>query len=257
MSRTTQPPVAVPASYPCSTFFVDESAAKASGGSYFVVGAIKTRQPGKLLRSLRQVRDETEYDSEFKFSCITRGKLTTYFKLIDALHASDAHLVATVVDRGLSDPFHKNEAEWTTHARLTAKLLVGCLNARELGTALLDSRSTPVGVSFGDTVRSMANHRLGSLGLVSVMCADSRANDGLQLADLVAGAVNHQRRGSPNAKLSHKGRVAARLAEAFAVPSFREDYRDGRVNVMTLGATEKSSRPGNMHVVPSIVQPTA
>lgn len=69
------------------------------------------------------------------------------------------------------------------HARVIAKLLVGNLNSRELGAAILDRRSTPVGVAFDDTVRAMVNKRLKSVGLVSAVCADSNCTDGLQIAD--------------------------------------------------------------------------
>jgi hypothetical protein len=60
-------------------------------------------------------------------------------------------------------------------------------------------------------------------------------NDGVQLADLVSGAVAHQRgQGNRTASpTSHKGKAAARLAAAFGLNSF-EDVRNDRVNVATL-----------------------
>ncbi|MBO0882751.1 MAG: DUF3800 domain-containing protein [Mycobacterium sp.] len=227
--------------YPCATFFVDESAARASSGSFFVVGAIKLRKPGRLLRAVEHIRDKYEYDGEFKFSRITRGKLTTYYKVIDALEESDAHLTACVVDCSkTSNPFHSDDPEWQVHARVTAKLLVGSINSRELASAVLDKRTTPVGIAFDDTVRSMVNQRLKSVGLVSAVCADSESTDGLQLADLVAGAVAHQRRADSNTN-SNKGRVAARLAAAFGVQSPGTDVRNDRVNVLTHGARQAPS----------------
>ncbi|KLL96009.1 hypothetical protein NJ76_20160 [Rhodococcus sp. IITR03] len=228
--------VHIPTSYPCSTFFVDESTSKASGGSFFVVGAVKLRKPGKLLRSIAAIRDRyTEHKDELKFSTITRGRLPMYNAIIDALEESDARLLATVVDRtAASSPFSSSEAEWITHARVTAKLLVGSLNARELGVAVIDQRSTPVESAFDETVRSMANQRLKSIGFVSVVCADSRSSHGLQLADLVAGAVAHQRVSKDPNSGNHKATVARRLASAFGVSSFVTDQRTNRVNVLTL-----------------------
>ncbi|WP_419179305.1 DUF3800 domain-containing protein [Mycolicibacter engbaekii] len=226
----------VPPGYPCSTFFVDESAARASSGSFFVVGAVKLRKPGKLLRAIEDIRDKFSHDSEFKFTRISRGKLTTYYKVIDALEDSDAHITACVVDRSKDpNPFNCRDPEWMVHARITAKLLIGSLNSRELASAVLDRRTTPAGIAFDDTVRSMVNQRLRSVGLVSAICADSVCTDGLQLADLVAGAVAHQRRADSSAN-SHKGRVAARLAAAFGVDTFGSDQRTDRVNVLTHGS---------------------
>jgi Protein of unknown function (DUF3800) len=41
--------------------FVDESAVKASAGRFFVVGAVKVRKPGQLLRSVQDIRDRHGY----------------------------------------------------------------------------------------------------------------------------------------------------------------------------------------------------
>jgi len=163
----------------------------------------------------------------------------TFNAVIDALESSDAHIAACVVDRSKSgNPFKCGDDEWEVHARIAAKLLVGILNPRELASAVVDKRSTPVGTAFDDTVRRMVNRRLKSTGLVSAVCADSKSTDGLQLADLVAGAVAHQRRSdsSPN---SNRGRVAARLAAAFGVESFGSDVRTERVNVQLHGASRR------------------
>ncbi len=237
--------VTVPPRYPCSVFYVDESAAKESSGNFFVVAAVKVRKPGLLTREIRRIRDEQEYEGEFKFSRITRGKLPIFCRLVDAMEASDAHIMATVVDRSLgNDPFDASEPEWTTHARITAKLLAGNIAKRELCSALMDERSTPVGAAFDDTVRAMTNQRLGATGLVSAVCVDSCTCDGVQLADLVAGAVALQRRphkGRTNLN-SHKAKIAARLASAFEVPDFA-DVRTNRVNVLTHGTvTGKTKR---------------
>lgn len=206
-----------------------------------MVGAVKVRKPGKLLRAIEDVRDKHGHDSEFKFSRISRGKLTTFYKVIDVLEASDAHITACVVDRSNSgNPFDCDDPEWRVHARITAKLLVGSLNERELGSAILDKRSTPADIAFDDTVRAMVNQRLRSIGLVTAVCADSQCNDGLQLADLVAGSIAYQRRSDATAN-NHKGRVAGRLAAAFGVENFTIDRRTDRVNVLTHGTRRQPS----------------
>jgi Protein of unknown function (DUF3800) len=227
----------VPLKYPTALIYVDESAVKASGGRFFVIGAVKVRRPGQLMRVVRDIRDRHDFREEFKFSKISRGKFPVFCELIDALEQSDAHIAACVVDRDKgADPFAGNSAEWLAHARITATLIVGILNRRELASVLLDEISTPKGCAFDDTVRGMVNRRMRATSLVTAACVDSACNDGVQLADLVAGAVAHQRGqgGGATSPTSHKGKIAARLAAAFAVSSFN-DVRTDRVNVATLG----------------------
>jgi hypothetical protein len=235
--------VDAPANYPCATFFVDESSAKESAGTFFVVGAIKLRKPGVFLREIQSIRDNLDYSGELKFSRISRGRLPIYFRIIDALAESDARIAANVVKRSVSDPFRGTDPEWKVHARITAQLLVGNINSREFSSAIIDHRSTPSSVAFDDAVRNMVNQRLGSLGLVSAVCADSQCTDGLQLADLIAGAVAHQRRAVAGSN-SHKAKVAARLASAFDVTTFACDQRTDRVNVRTASSRNKSPRGG-------------
>lgn len=231
--------VRIPPGYPTALIYMDESTAKASGGRFFVVGAVKVRRSGQLMRTIRDLRDRHGFYDEFKFSRISRGKFSIFCELIDVLEQSDAHIAAAVIDRthGTDDPFRSESPDWVVHARIMAKLFVGMINRRELVSALIDEVSTPRDCAFDDTVREMVNRRLGATSLISAACVDSTCNDGVQLADLVAGAVAHQRGAaslttSPN---SHKGKIAARLAAAFDIASFANDARNGRVSVATLG----------------------
>jgi len=113
---------------------------------------------------------------------------------------------------------------------------VGIINKRGLAAALLDQVTTPRGCAFDDTVRDMVNARMRATSLIAATCVDSACNDGVQLADLVAGAVAHQcgQSASTARPSSHKGKIAARLAAAYGVPSLC-DIRTDRVNVATLG----------------------
>ena len=229
--------VEVPPRYPTALIFVDESAVKVSAGRFFVVGAVKVRRSGQLLRAVQDIRDRHGYLDEFKFSKVTRARIPVFSELVDILEQSDAHIAACIVDRSNgTDPFASSDPQWVAHARVAAKLIVGVINRRELAAALIDQVSTPRGSAFDDTVRDMVNKRMKSTSLVAATCVDSACNDGVQLADLVAGAVAHQcgqvaGTAHPN---SHKGKIAARLAAAYGLKNLG-DVRTDRVNIATLG----------------------
>jgi len=236
-----KPTVVVPKDYPTSLIFMDESGSKSGAGNFFVMSAVKSRDPGKLMRSVKSVRDRNNFTSEFKFGDITKGALPAYFDLVDAVAESDAHIAACVVDRAQSDPFTKGQAEWEHHAKIATGLLIGCINRRELVSVVMDGISTPTGIALDDKIRTRVNRKFNSISVVAALCADSRTSDGLQIADLVASAIAFERRQQSGVSgrrvpstTSPKAKVASRLMAAFSVSSF-DDYRDGRVNIATWG----------------------
>ena len=250
--------VRVPPRYPTSLIFIDESGSKATASQFFVVAAVKVREPGKLSQAIRDVRDSTAFRSELKFSGITRGTLPVYYSLIDELERSDAHIAACVVQGDVHNPFTGQKQAWQVHAEIISQLLVGCINRRELVGVLLDGITTPRGCSLEDTVRRMANRRLGGTSVVSAACLDSQTNDILQVADMVAGAILHERRLSvsgPPKTISNKGKVALRLAAALDRPGLA-DGRDSRVNIQTYRGRSTARSPGRVLQLPSRAAPT-
>lgn len=148
--------VHVPPMYPTVLFYVDESAVTVSAGRFFVVGAVKVRKPGQLMRAVQDVRDRHGYSEEFKSSRISRGRFPVFCELIDVLEQSDAHIGACIVDRTKgADSFCSSDPQWVAHARITARLLIGMINRRELTSALIDQATTPKGCAFDDAVREM------------------------------------------------------------------------------------------------------
>lgn len=210
--------------------YTDDSGVKAGGRRLLVIGGIKVRRHGALMRAIRQVRDQSGFNGEFKFTGINKGSVSAYYGMIDALEDSDAHLIACVTNRpGVG------EAGWRFYAEVTARLLRGNINRRELVGVLMDTISTPQGVGFDDVVRGKVNKHFDSTSIVSAACLDSRSSDGLQVADLVAGAVAFERRlvaGESGKPTSIKGRVVNRLKEAFGGVDLM-DCRTERVNIQT------------------------
>lgn len=113
--------------------------------------------------------------------------------------------------------------------------MTGNVNRNEHVSVLIDIMSTPRGIAFEDVVRGRVNKRLGSTQVTSSACLDSRSSDGLQVADLIAGAVAFERRrlaGESGGTNSPKARIVNRLKEAFGGIDLT-DTRTDRVNIQT------------------------
>jgi Protein of unknown function (DUF3800) len=117
-------------------------------------------------------------------------------------------------------------------------LLVASINKRELVTALIDEVSSPKEVAYADVVKDRVNRRLGATAVISAVCLDSKSNDMLQVADLVAGAVAYDRglrAATYKPRSDEKRRLALRVKAALGCADF-EDGRTSLVNVATFRA---------------------
>ncbi|MGO1591959.1 MAG: DUF3800 domain-containing protein [Ancrocorticia sp.] len=221
--------------------FIDESGSKSSHSKFFVLGLVKVRDSGQLMRELRGVRERHHFKGEFKFSAVTRDTKQVYFEAIEQLAQADVRIGAYVFDKATADPFQGRQA-WEAQRECVSKLVRGNTNRGELLSAHLDLITTPSGVSLADQVKSQVNQQLQCMTVVSCLDLDSRSTDGLQMADLVAGSVSYARRAwsgeSPDlpGQRSDKGELAQRLRRCFDLESFDDTtLRSGRVNIRTAG----------------------
>jgi hypothetical protein len=234
--------LAVPLGSPCSTIFVSAAARAAPPGACYVITALKVRTAGRLMRQVRSIRDRHADADELTFAAVSQARLLVVTEVIDALSASDARISAIVVDgqAGGDHPLAHEGTRWAHTARLTARLLQGSIARGELASAIIDDVSTPADDAFDETVRELTNARRGATVLVSALSAERRASDGLQLADLVAGAIAYQRRSTardtddrdPADPADPQGQAAARLADSFGVADFRTDRLTNRVDLV-------------------------
>jgi Protein of unknown function (DUF3800) len=247
VSETSSPqPVRVPLRYQTSVIYIDESGV-ATKEPIFVVAALKVRRHGQFSRAIRAVRERTGYESEFHWSTVSRGGLPAYFELIDTLANSDAHFAATVVDRARYNPADKWPSLWEAHAQVVSQLLIGCINRSELVGVLMDTISTPSDVAIEDYVRAIVNNRLASTSVVTAACLNSKASDGLQAVDLLAGALAWERRCSISGQRpsgSHKAKLADRIRTRFNFDPLL-DGRTPRTNVLTLRGLPPARRSGS------------
>lgn len=176
-----------PVDTPVSDMFIDESGPKSSRSKFFVLGMVKVRDTGKLLRSIRAIRERRRFFGEFKFSSVTRDTKPAYLEAIEELADSNVRIGAYVFDKQAADPF-QDIAAWEAQGAGVSRLVRGNTNKGELLSVYMDVVTTPTGVSLPDFVKSKVNTTLGCMTVVSCLDLDSRSTNALQMADLVAGS---------------------------------------------------------------------
>ena len=224
------PKVHLPLETRCATYFVDEAGTKGSQGQYFVTAAVKTEDPDRLLRGFEAVRQESNYTNadELKFGRVSKGSLSILRKIVDDAVASGARFGIFVLDKRHFDPW-ENVEQWRGHLFATERLLRGMTTRRELGVALMDHISVPKEVSYGKEILDRINGRMGNRRFISAVSLDSRTCPGLQVADIVASAAYHYRRGVEDVGQAEylrsqtpKAQLARYVAESLGLGDFSD-----------------------------------
>lgn len=240
--QTTQQFFRLPANVPVSSIYIDESGARNSRGGFFVVGFIKVREPAQLSRKVRDVRQRHNFTSEIHFSQITKRNIDFYFDIVETLATADVRVGGSVYDSKRS--FTNATETWKQQARMATQLVVGNVNRGEFVNVFMDMVQTPKDKTFAKHVKAEANRRLASRCVLEAYDVDSRATDLLQLADIVASAINFERKqANPKHPTTPKGRVAARLRRALEIDSFA-DISEGKVNIMTMIPVDRNPSQG-------------
>ncbi|MGC4792213.1 DUF3800 domain-containing protein [Micromonospora sp. DT178] len=212
-------------SHPTSVAFFDESGA-ISSDRFFTVGLLRVPDHSALLKQVKQLRKAHKYWEEFKWSSIKASNKTAVTDLIDLL-LSSATFSCFVADRHTADPVARFGDTFAAYGKLATQLLIGSIRPYELVSVLADNYSAPNHISFETTVREECNRRLQRLAVVSVVQVDSGATEGLQLVDILTGAVAHSFRADCGlAKHNNlKGRVAAHLRAELGIVSLQQGHK--------------------------------
>lgn len=210
---------ALPVLHRTAAIFVDESGI-ARQSPILAMGALKFRGGyGLVVNEIELLRERSDWRSEAHFSNVTRVRAHLYRELVGILAQSDATFRCLVLDTRERDPFASKRPAWKTHAQLAISTLTDAIAPGEIASATLDHLTVPLDVNYEAYVRAAVNRQLDRLGLATTCRMDSKACWGIQLADVLTGAVAHHYRqayGDRSATAgSPRGQVAACVAERF------------------------------------------
>jgi hypothetical protein len=216
-----------------ASFWLDDSGSRGQAHRGFVIGGIKTRHSDLLQRAIHGVRDKHGHAGELKFANVNERNMPRYRALVDVLRDSDVHIVASVLNTDGWNPF-KGQEHWIGQTAIVADIVASCLNRNEVASVYMDGISTPLNVALGELVKRHSNGRLQGHRVTAAVSLDSRSNDVLQAADLIAGAIRYLRFETPRDG-SPKLELALYVCSAFGVLDF-SDRSSQRIRIKTLSA---------------------
>lgn len=247
-------------SHPCATAFLDESGA-IPRDRIFGVGLLKASEPSRLLRAVQKERDRAHWYKELKFTDVTASVLPVMKSIIDvALRPGLTEFWSFVADRQVADPIERFGSAWGAYGKLAEQLVTSSIHTDgELVSVLADNYSTPDTILFEEDLKRSVNRRQGRLAVTSVCRLDSKAADGLQLADLLTSAVAFEFRAALGlaSPTSPKGQLAAHVRQRLGTTSCLTGWRNAAHSVAIYEHGVWSSPPPRRRVARRAVDPAA
>jgi len=154
---------------------------------------------------------------------VKKGTAHFYREAVRVLYASGCRFSCLVADKAKKNPMKPGLESWKNYAQMTI-LAVGDLITwkRPLLSVVVDNLSTPAEVNYEGYIATAINTKHSYLAVAGINRMNSRACWGLQMADVLTGAVVHQYRQTrdPSAKPgSVKGQLAADIASMWGLDS--------------------------------------
>ena len=237
--------------HPTSVAFFDESGL-ISKDRFFTVGLLRVTDSAALLKEVKALRKRTSYWDEFKWSGITAANRPVFEDLFTLLIQSSARFSCFVADRHVADPVSRFGNAFWAYEKLATQLLIGSVRPYEIVSVLADNYSAPDRRSFEATVKTECNARLGRLAVASVVQVDSKATEGLQLVDVLTGAVGYNFKTSVGLAggNSHKAGVTQHVLSLLRASTLREGFASNRFKVNVYEHAEWLKRQGAAKVTP-------
>jgi len=252
ISATTSS-LSLPVDHPTSVVYLDETGG-ISNERFFGIGCLKLGDASALLRAMQKLRDVEEFHEELKWATLAKAELVERApgfarKAIDlVLGSGEAFFSCLIADRQTVNVVARYGSPWKAYEQLAVDLLVELIDEQEIVTVLADDYSTPDDVFFEDDVRSEVNARKDRLAASTVCRLSSKAADGLQLADLLLGAVAFDfRQGAERGRLTgEKAEVSDYLRDRLGVVSYRPRGKEipGQVSVKVAEKSRARGRRG-------------
>jgi Protein of unknown function (DUF3800) len=246
---------ALPEDHPTATIYLDESGV-IKADRFFGIGCLRVDSESQMTQTLHRHRQVLEYREELHWSRFGKAVAagTAFDLAVAALDAffelDDVSFCCTLFDRQDKDVTRSYKDAWKAYEGLSCLALKMAIGQREVVSVLADHLDTPAHVRFENDVRSGVNREMGRLAITGVTRVHSHAVDGLQLADLLLGAVMFDfRQGGTRGALdptSQKGQLSTYLLDRCGIHSFRPGGKEvqGKIRVEMRRRTKRTHHRG-------------
>ncbi|MBU0999192.1 DUF3800 domain-containing protein [Patescibacteria group bacterium] len=203
---------------------------------FFTVGMIKCSQPYFLQKAIRNIREKHNYWWEIKFNGLNKVKLKTAEAVIDAFFETQSVKFSSYSLDKRCEYFQKefHSDPFIAYEQIAKQLIKGNLGKNEILIVLADDLISPKQVKFEVDIKNQINNEFKRLAIAGVCRIDSRANDLLQLTDLLIGSINYElllKDGVIPKASKNKAKFIKRLKENLGVKNLTSDIRNYKCNI--------------------------
>jgi hypothetical protein len=217
--------------------FLDESGSLSNPKDpFFTVGFIKCSQPYYLQSKIIYERQKRRFYDEMKFNKLSRYNFEFAKFALDSFFATRSLSFCSYTLDKEGEYFRREFGgnPWRAYEDISIRVLEATIPQNEILIVIADYVPTPGDVRFEVNVKRRINEESGRLAIAGVCRFDSRANDLLQLTDLIVGAINYDIKLDVGIVL-HGDKYKRRFLEYFksnvGVQSFTNGFRNYLFNI--------------------------
>jgi len=174
--------------------FLDESGSLSNKTEpYFTIGLLKMSMPYYLQSKILYQRSKLNFYDELKFNKVSKKNID-FIKIVidDFFDTRSLHFYSYTTHKN-SFYFRQNYSDgiWSAYEKITLKLLEASLAEKEIIILIADHITTPKDVKFEVNIKKNFNISKERLALAGVCRFDSKANDLLQVVDILIGCITY------------------------------------------------------------------
>lgn len=177
----------------CFCFLDETGLLNSNRDKFFALGIIKCKNPQKLYKRMRKVRDRHHYREEMKWTNLTRKiRFDVAREFFNIFLEEEAEFNCIILDKeelDFSQHFQNNLYKaYTNFSVALLKLIIG-KDSQEVIILIADDYFSPDGIDQEAAIKGIVNDHYKKFVVAGVCQIDSKSSDLLQLTDLILGTI--------------------------------------------------------------------